>query len=402
MAQPIRKTVALAHPDIANKETSRYILLVDGGNLLTISFADTKVNSRGEHYGAVFQFLLQMRMMMTKRPFDEIYVFFDDEDSGILRYELYHEYKANRDKHYDAHKDDVSDYMKQVNERVKKMRSYFTSKANAKENAAAKREGNKPDRKAFIDANFARERDMLISYFEEMSIRCIFNDKTEGDDLIAYYVLNKRPADKVVIMSTDEDLTQLISEDVCVYNTIQKKAYSNKNFKELKGYPYQNVLIKKIFCGDASDNIGKIDGVSEERLFELIPEAKERPVSVEEIRERAKVLVEERIKDKKKPYKWHENIVSGYSKKNYDGDFYEINEKLINLNMPLLTDDAKEELENMMSSPINPQGRSFANLYRMLQEDGVEELISGNRFDSFFSPFKILADREKMRFEKEK
>lgn len=400
MSQPIRKAVAEAHPDIANKEKPRYILLVDGGNLLTISFADTKVNGRGEHYGAVFQFLLQMRMMMTKRPFDEIYVFFDDEDSGILRYELYHDYKANRDKHYEAHKEDVSDYMKQVNDRVKRMRSYFTSKNDAKRNREDNE--NKSDRKSFIDANFARERDMLMSYFEEMSIRCIFNDKTEGDDLIAYYVLNKRPEDKVVIMSTDEDLTQLLSEDVCVYNTIQKKVYSDKSFKALKGYPYQNVLIKKIFCGDTSDNIGKIDGVSESRFFELIPEAKERPVSVDEVRERARILVEERVKEKRKPYKWQQNIVSGYSKKEYDGDFYEINEKIINLKKPLLTEDARQELESIMHSPLDPEGRSFSNLYQLLQEDGIEELLGGNRFDSFFSPFKILADREKMRFEREK
>lgn len=400
--QPIRKAVVEANPEIAKTGKSRYILLVDGGNLLTISFADTRINGRGEHYGAVFQFLLQMRIMMEKRPFDEIYVFFDDEDSGILRYNLYHEYKANRDKHYGEHEPEVSDYMKQVNDKIKKMRSYFTNKNNTEENIRAKKENRKPDREAFIDANFARERDMLMKYFEEMSIRCIFNDKTEGDDLIAYYVLHKKPEDKVIIMSTDEDLTQLISDTVCVYNSIQKKAYSDKNFKELKGYPYQNVLIKKIFCGDVSDNIGKIDGVSESRLFELMPEFKERPVTVDEIKDRAKLMIEERKIEKKKPLKWHENIVNGYSRRKYDGDFYDINEKIINLKKPLLTDDAKEELKDMMESPIDPDGRSFANLYKYLQEDGIEDLLGGNRFDSFFSPFKILADKEKMRFEREK
>ena len=150
--QPIRKTVSEANPEIAKTVKSRYILLVDGGNLLTISFADTRINGRGEHYGAVFQFLLQMRIMIEKRPFDEIYVFFDDEDSGILRYNLYHEYKANRDKHYGEHESEISDYMKQVNERVKKMRSYFTSKNNTEKNLEAKKENRKPDRESFIDA----------------------------------------------------------------------------------------------------------------------------------------------------------------------------------------------------------------------------------------------------------
>ena len=91
-----------------------------------------------------------------------------------------------------------------------------------------------------------------------------------------------------------------------------------------------------------------------------------------------------------------------YSRRKYDGDFYDINEKIINLKKPLLTDEAKEELKNMMESPIDPDGRSFVNLYKYLQEDGIEDLLGGNRFDSFFSPFKILADKEKMRFEREK
>ena len=61
-----------------------------------------------------------------------------------------------------------------------------------------------------------------------------FDDKTEGDDLIAYYVKNKKSNDRVVIVSADEDLTQLISETVCIYNPRLKKFISHKNFKELK------------------------------------------------------------------------------------------------------------------------------------------------------------------------
>lgn len=388
MAQPIRKNIKEVHPDIT--EESTYTLLVDGNNLLRIAFQDTKVNTRGEHYGAIFQFLLQLRMMLQKKVYDYIYVVFDDEDSGILRYELYNDYKANREKRYEEHTD-LSDYGKAVEEKLKSWRNKHSSKPVRA----------KSDAERLVDENFARERDTLLEYFNELYIRWIFNDKTEGDDIIAYYVKNKKPNDKVVIMSCDEDMTQLISDTVCVYNHRLKKYISKDNFKKIKGFPYENVLIKKIFCGDASDNIKNIKGVSEARLYELMPEMKARPVTINEIKDRAKEKIEERKKEKKKPLQWHVNIVDGVCNGNYDGDFYEINEKLINLSNPLLTEDAEEEIRDMMYAPQDPEGRSFENLYERICEDDITELRDSNRFSTFFEPFKEFIDKEIKYFKKQ-
>ena len=44
-----------------------------------------------------------------------------------------------------------------------------------------------------------------MKYFNELYIRWVFDDKTEGDDLIAYYVKNKKPSDKVVIVSVIQE-----------------------------------------------------------------------------------------------------------------------------------------------------------------------------------------------------
>ena len=199
-----------------------------------------------------------------------------------------------------------------------------------------------------------------------------------------YYVKNKKPNDKVVIVSSDEDLTQLINETVCIYNPRLKKFISDKNFKEIKGFIHENVVIKKIFCGDTSDNIGNIDGVSENRLFELMPELKERPVTINEIKERAQEKINERINNKKKPLKWHENIINGVSKKRYNGDFYEINKKIIDLSEPLLTDNAKAEMDSMMYAPMDPEGRSIGNLYQYILDDNITDLIDNDKFSSFF------------------
>ena len=391
MGQPIRKQIKEAHPEAGVE--SIYTLLVDGGSLLRQSFKDNRVNTRGIHYGGVFQFLLQLRMIMQKKDFNYVYVFFDAHDSGILRYEIYPAYKANRDKDYAEHSN-LSDYMKEYNATIARMQNYLYKK---KEKPVKELT---PEDKVTKE-NFDRERDILCKYFNELYIRWMIDEKTEGDDLISYYVHHKLPNEKIVIMSADEDLTQLISETVCVYNNIKKKFFSNDNFKQLKGYPHENVVLKKVFCGDKSDNIGNVDGVSETRLFELMPEIHDRPVTINEVRERAKEMVEKRISEKKKPLKWHENIVNGVSRGNYPGDFYEINERIINLDKPLLTPEAEAELSEMIHNVQDPEGRSFENLYSFILEDGIDELSDSDRFAFFFEPFKVLIDKEIREYKKE-
>ena len=390
MGQPIRNTIKEAHPNAATE--SIYTLLVDGGSLLRQSFKDNRVNTNGIHYGGVFQFLLQLRMMLQKREFSYVYVFFDAHDSGILRYEIYPEYKSNRDKDYAEHSN-LSDYMKEFNAKVTQMQNYIYKKEK-------KQKPMTPEEK-MVKENFDRERDLLCKYFNELYIRWVIDEKTEGDDLISYYVHHKLPNEKVVIMSADEDLTQLISETVCVYNNMKKVCYSNDNFKRLKGFPHENVVLKKVFCGDKSDNIGNIAGLSEGRLLELMPEISSRPVAINEVRERAKELIDKRVAEKKKPLKWHENVLNGVPNNPYPGDFYEINEKIINLDHPLLTEEAEEELKSMIHVVQDPEGRSFENLYSYMVEDGIDELVDTDRFAFFFEPYKSLADREIKRYKKE-
>ena len=391
MSQPVRPIIKEKHYDLL--EESVFTLLVDGNSVLRQAFRDSRVNTNGIHYGGVFQFLLQLRMMMQKKDFDFVYVFFDAHDSGILRYEIYPPYKANRDKDYAEHSN-LSDYMKEYNAYLAQMQNHIYKKKEkpVKELTPAEK---------IVKENFDRERDLLCKYFNELYIRWMIDEKTEGDDLISYYVHHKLPNEKVVIMSADEDLTQLISESVCVYNNIKKKFYSHENFIRLKGYPYQNVVLKKVFCGDKSDNIGNIDGVSETRLTELMPEILTRPVAINEVRERAKEKVEERLNQKKKPLKWQENIVNGVSRTAYPGDFYEINEKIISLEHPLLTPEAEEELKEMMHNVQDPEGRSFENLYSFMIEDGIDELSDSDRFAFFFEPYKPLTDKEVKKYEKE-
>ena len=389
MAQPVRKKIQDVHPDMMKEQEIR-TLLIDGGSLLFMSFKDQTVNSKGEHVGGVMQFLLQMRMMLSKSSFDYVYVFFDNEFSGWLRWKLYKGYKANRDKHYDQY--GKSEYWKEYTENLRNMQRYLFSKNKPKD------DGRKSDYDRLVDENFDRERDMLCRYFEELYIRWYMDDVVEGDDLISYYCRNKKENEKIIIMSGDMDLMQLLEDDVAIYNLQKKKFITNKNFRDYFGYDCRNVMVKKVLCGDVSDNIGNIRGLSEEGLYKLMPEVKDREVTVEEVVDRARKLINERIDQKKKPYKLHENIVNGVSNKSYDGDFYEINRKIIDLRNPLLTDEAREVMDSMRYAPIDPDGRSFKNLYGYIVEDGIDELSGDTRFSSFFSVFKRIEEKEIKRY----
>ena len=384
MAQPIPRKIQESNPDYKGKRFNT--LLVDGSNILELSTsADRRVNSEGKIYGGAMQFLLQLKLLMRKGNFRYVYVFWDGPNSGEYRAMLLPTYKSNRDKDYDLSvSGELSDYMKEVNARVKSMQEYFYAKNKAKLTERRKEKG------LFYD-----QREVVMQCLEEVCVRQCVCDKVEADDLIAYYVNNKKPEERIVIMSNDRDLTQLISEDVIIYVQNRKKFINTKNHTTEMGYNYQNVLLKKIICGDASDSIKGIKGVGEKTLLDKFPEVKERKVELSEIIEKAKQINEQRISDKKKPLKWAENIVNRVTDGVQGEKIYEINKKVIDLKHPILTDEAKELMDTMMYAPIDGEGRSLSNLYKILvDENGIDEFRDENRFSSFFYEYKVLMNRE--------
>ena len=406
MAQPVRENIKRKY-----KETPEGIintLIVDGSNLLRQSMADTKTNKDGIHYGGVFQFFYQIKTVLAKMRYDYVYVVFDSSDSGLLRYQYYNGYKANRGKNYAARlmslNGEKSDYWKRLEATLKSMEKsiYNKSKKREKANSMTEEELERAEKrrveKEIVDENFERERNIIMTYCVEMSIRVLFDDVTEGDDFMAYYVQHKKPNENIIIISTDNDITQLISPTVNVYNRTLDVYLKPANYAKYKGYPYQNVVPLKILCGDDSDNIGHVKGLSEARLFELMPEFAYRPVTVDEVIERAKEKVDERRKLKKKPLKWHENIVNGVYTKEYDGDLYEINKKIIDLSEPLMSESARQSIEELMYAPMDPEGRSYQNLYKMICRDGIENLTDPDKFAWLFEEFKQVSERERKRY----
>ena len=385
MKQVIKKTIKEAKN--INDEPLIYTLLVDGNNLMKISSVDKRMNGKGEEYGIVFQFLWQLHKLLQVKDYNFVYVMLDGEKSGQLRYNFYQDYKANRDKNYEL-SGSKSEYDKQIDAYVKKVLDYSRNKHKQQETVRGETE----------EESFERQKLILKQILEELFVRVCEYDEVEGDDLIAHYVKNKKSNERVVIVSGDRDLTQLINDEVCVYIPSLKKYISPKNHIQELGYTHENVLIKKILCGDSSDNIKGIKGMGDKTFFSLFPDAKTKKYTLDDIFVETKKNIEERIKNKQKPLQVTENILNKVTLGSQGDKIYEINDKIINLSNPLLTKEAKEELDNIMYAPLDPEGRDLKNIYQIIQENEMNDMLDEKKFGNLFAAFYKLIDTEKKYF----
>lgn len=382
MPQPIPKRIQKSNPEICKKTFNT--LLIDGSNILELSsLGDNTVSSSGKPIGGIFQMLLQIKLLLKKGNFRYVYVFWDGENSGSLRYKYNREYKANRDKNFDE--EDLSDYMKEVNRKVRFMQ----------EKIFKKQDPAKLQEKEKHKEIFYWQRDIIMEMLEELFVRQCVCDKTEADDFIGYYVSHKKDNEKIVIVSNDRDLTQLIADDVIVYVQSLKTFVNTKNHTEIMGYNYQNVVLKKMLCGDSSDNIKGIKGLGEKTLFTNFEEFKKRKVTLEEVIDKARKINENRALEKKKPLKWASNIVNRVTDGCQGEKIYEINEKIIDLKNPLMPDEAKELLNSIRYAPIDPTDRNMQNLYNIICKYDIDALKDSTTFGNFFSEFMYLIDKEK-------
>jgi 5'-3' exonuclease len=384
MKQVIKKSRIVANNIDVSEKT--YTILVDGNSLLKSSLVDkTHINDNGEEYGAVFLFLRRLGNLLLKKDFSHCIVAWDGEGSGLLRYKYLKEYKANRDKHYGIMSEIMnpqSDYDRAIADYCKKTINYHKS-----DKKKAKR--NETD-----DEVFQRERMILQNILEELFVRQYIYDSVEGDDIIAYYCKKKKKGEYIVIVSEDRDLSQLIKDDICIYIPSKKIFVSPKNDISVLGIPSSNVVLKKIICGDDSDNIKGIKGWGEATLEKHYPQIKAREGTLNEFLDTCRQLVEERTSEKKKPLKCLENALNKITDGEQGNKIYEINKKIIDLSEPLLTEEAKTDMDETMNSPIDPDGRDLKNVYRLIDENGMPDLLDERKFGSLFSLFERIRKSE--------
>jgi len=331
-------------------------LIIDGNNLLKIGFHGVKdYFHEGKHIGGIWYFLNTIRKFIEEYNFDKVLVFWDGERSTLPRKLIYPQYKQNRK--------GEDDPLKEV--------------------------------------SFNQQRQRIKQYLEEMFIRQVNVEQNEADDLIAHYCQISEN-EQITIFSGDRDLSQLISKNVSIYSPNSKKLY--KFGDKIKLYeievPHENVKVCKILMGDKSDNIDGIYYLGEKTLIKLFPELLEKTISFTDILIKAENLLKE-----DKENKVLKNLLTGRTKTGIYGDeFFQINEKIIDLSKPIITEEGKEIVELYYKETLDPEGRGHRNLIKYMMEDGFFKFLpkTDDAWVNFLKPFLKLTRKEKKNYQTKK
>jgi len=194
-------------------------------------------------------------------------------------------------------------------------------------------------------------------------------------------------------MTNDRDMCQLIGERVGIYVINLKRIVTKDNYLEHFNHHYTNLKLIKIISGDVSDNIKGITGVSEKTLLKFFPEIKEKTLTLEYIFSKIKDIQ----KDRKSNLKSLDNIINKVTKGKQKENIFEINQKIIDLSNPIITENTKSDLDYLMSTTIDPEGREIKNVIKMMMEDGLMMAIPGGQdgYLNFLQPFLSLIKKEK-------
>lgn len=326
------------------------VLLVDGDNLLTIGFYGVKnYFYKGTHIGGIYHFLNTLRRAFETYHLDKIVVFWDGLDGSQTRKKIYIHYKENR-----------------------------------KSRLRSEEEIN----------SYGYQRDRVKQYLEELFVRQGEYEYCETDDCIAYYSQKSNNESKIVY-SSDGDLTQLVSETTQIYNPSHGKIYKQNDtiVYDHEEILIENVKLVKMMCGDSSDNIAGIRGMGVKRFLSLFPELRTEKISIEQVKDKCNVLFEQ-----DKTNRLVTNLLTGVTKHGVFGDeFFDVNSRIVSLEDPFLTDEAKQNIDSLINENLDPEGRSYKNTMKMMMEDGLFNVLpkSDDAWIKFLNPFLRLTRKEK-------
>jgi 5'-3' exonuclease len=242
--------------------------------------------------------------------------------------------------------------------------------------------------------SYTYQRNRIKQYLEELYVRQGEFANCESDDCIAFYTQNSKE-DKKIIYSSDRDLAQLVKKDVSIYNPSHRRLYEKNDTIEYDHEPIliENVKIVKILCGDPSDNIYGIKNLGIKRLISIVPEIRTTPLTVQDVRNKSNLLFEE-----DKHNKLIQNFITGVTKLGVFGEeFFEINNKIVCLDEPILTEEARDIIKSLISENMDSEGRSYKNCMKMMMEDGIFTVLpkGDNALNKFLNPFLRLTQIEK-------
>lgn len=225
------------------RERNSRVMIVDGLNTFIRSWTvNPTMNEDGDHTGGVVGSLKSIGFQIREFNPTRVVVTFDGKDGSKTRKKIHEGYKANRTKN-----------------RFRVNRQYGEMMTEEEERLSMKQQ--------FVWLN-----DVL----DYLPVQTMIYDGIEADDVIGYLTTQALKEDEeVVIVSTDKDFLQLVSDRVTVFSPTKKKTYDRQAVKDEFGIWPQNILLYRTMDGDKSDNIPGVKGCGIKTLLKRFPELEE-------------------------------------------------------------------------------------------------------------------------------
>lgn len=233
---------------IADRDSK--VMVIDGLNLFIRSFSGyPTMDYLGDHIGGLLGFNKSLFSLLKRFKPTRCIIVFDGIDGGRDRRKKFSEYKSGR-----KNRDRLNRFV-EVDGVINESKSY------------------------------RKQYDRLQHYLHVLPITTICIDYIEADDVIAHLVTNyyAKKDSEVIVISSDKDFLQLVSENTSVYSPIKKKLYDTSLIQEEFKLSPNNYLTYRTFAGDDSDNIPGVNGVGYKNLIKYFPEILERDVTPEDL-----------------------------------------------------------------------------------------------------------------------
>lgn len=128
---------------------------------------------------------------------------------------------------------------------------------------------NRPEPPEDLRPQFSLVRDATRAF----NVPCIEMDGYEADDLIATYARDVEAAGgEVVIISSDKDLMQLVTDNVTMLDTMKNKKVGREEVIEKFGLGPEHVIDIQALAGDSTDNVPGVPGIGVKTAAQLIEE----------------------------------------------------------------------------------------------------------------------------------
>jgi DNA polymerase-1 len=128
---------------------------------------------------------------------------------------------------------------------------------------------NRPEPPEDLRPQFPLVRDATRAF----NLPCIEMDGYEADDLIATYARQvEADGGEAVIISSDKDLMQLVSDKVSMFDTMKNKHIGPDEVVEKFGLGPDHVIDIQALAGDSTDNVPGVPGVGVKTAAQLIEE----------------------------------------------------------------------------------------------------------------------------------